>query len=43
MPSFADSDKTATPGKLKTTLRSHSSQPFENEEAATYFKRPEDL
>lgn len=43
VPSFADTDRTVTPGKLKSTLRTHASQPFENEEAASYFKRPKDL
>ena len=42
-PSVGRSEKTETPGKLKSTLRTHSSKPFENDEAASHFKRPNDL
>lgn len=43
MPTSGDSDKVVIPGKLKSTLRTSSRQPFENDEAASLFKRPDDL
>lgn len=40
---FSDTEKAEPMGKLKSTLRTHVSKPFENDEAAAQFKRPNDL